>query len=71
MKSKAFVAKRAKLDQLVRDKDEYIVQFRRQARLLTSELEEHLAEKAMEAKIASLNPAERKALLAGLQGEES
>ncbi len=70
MKTKAFVARRARLDQLVRDKDEYIAQFRSQARVLTSELEEHLAEKAMQAKIDAMNPAEKQAMRAGLEAEE-
>ena len=71
METKTAVAKRAKLDQLVRDKDAYLVQFRSQARLLTSELEEDLAEGAMKSKIDAMNPAEKQAMRAGLEAEKS
>ena len=71
METKVVAAKRAKLDQLVRDKDEYITQFRTQARALTSELEKDLAERAMKAKIDAMNPAEKQAMRAGLKAEKS
>ena len=71
METKVAVAKRAKLDQLVRDKDAYIDQFRTQARLLTSELEKDLSEKRVAAQIEDMNPDERQAMLAGLELEKS
>ena len=70
MLTKEFAAKRAMLDQMVRDKDKYMAGFRGKARALTGELEVHLAEKKMQAKIESLSPAEKQAMLAGLQAEE-
>ena len=71
METKVAVAKRAKLDQLVRDKDEYISQFRKQASALTSELEKDLAERAIQATIADMNAAEKKAMRDGLEAEKS
>lgn len=70
MLTKEYAAKRATLDQMIRDKDKYMAGFRDKARALTGELEGHLAEKKMETKIKSLSPAERQAMLAGLQAEE-
>ncbi len=69
METKVAVAKRAKLDQLVRDKDEYIAQFRKQATALTSELEKDLSEKRVAAQIEAMNADERQAMLAGLAKE--
>ena len=66
MQTKEFVQKQATLDELTREKDRYMAEFRKKALSLTSDLEGHLAEKKMQAKIAAMSPAEKQAMSAGL-----
>ncbi len=62
MQTREFVAKQAKLEKLVRDKDDYLSQFRDQAKELTSEIEEYLAKESMQKKVEAMSPAQKKAM---------
>ena len=66
MKTKEFVQKQATLEQLVRDKDAYLAQFRDRARALTSEIDQYLAENRVQTQIEAMSPEEQKAMRAGL-----
>lgn len=67
METKAYAAKRAQLEQLIREKDEYIAEFRKQALALRAELEAHDAEKAVKDKVKAMSPAERLAMADALK----
>lgn len=67
METKEFVQKQSRLDQLVREKDNYMAEFRTQSIALTGEIEEHLADVKVQAQIEAMSPDERKAMRDGLQ----
>lgn len=66
MKTKEFVQKQATLESMIRDKDAYMAQFRDQARALTSEIDQYLAENRVQTQIEAMSPEEQKAMRAGL-----
>ncbi len=69
MKTKEFAQKTATLEQLVREKDVFMQEFRDKARALTSELEKYLAQNRIQAQIEAMSPHERQAMQAGLAKE--
>jgi hypothetical protein len=68
METKDYVAKKAQLEDLIRQKDEYLAEFRKKALPLRAELEKHTAEKKVEAKVDAMSPAERQAMKEALEG---
>ena len=67
METKDYVAKKAQLEDLIRQKDAYMAEFRKKVLPLRAELEKHVAEEQVKAKVEAMSPAERQALKEALE----